>query len=226
MLESVLLAHLKAHENQLGLGFFPRKNGESKMRLTKSFQENNRAYTNKAYEALRAIIKKSIVGTLVLAGLSGCSTLSTPVPKGYSGPVATIKDSVNPISESKADFFYVSEIDGKRIEDSRLRTLRTNQGRGFHMIPLAIERDVPTQSSILTLVGRTEYAAPILALTNTVYQVTGKITFSPEADKSYIVRGELGEDRSAVWIEDEATGKKVGEKIEVIGSAKLGVFEK
>lgn len=171
-------------------------------------------------------IKRLTSALIVLVLLSGCATLSPPVPEGYSGPVAIVKDSVKPISESKADFFYVSEIDGKRIDDSRLRTLRMNQGRGFNMTPALIERNVPAQSSVFTLVGRTEYAAPILALTNTVYQVTGKVTFSPETYKNYVVRGELGESYSAVWLEDEATGKIVGEKIEVTGSSKLGVFEK
>ncbi len=94
------------------------------------------------------------------------------------------------------------------------------------MTPAVIERKVPAQKATFTIVGRTEYAAPILALTNTVYQVTGKVTFIPEADGSYIVRGSLGENYSAVWIENETTGKTVGEKTEVNGPSKLGVFEK
>jgi hypothetical protein len=167
-----------------------------------------------------------IVGAVSLILLSGCATFAPSVPEGYSGPVAIIKDSVKPLSQSKADFFYVSEINGKRIEDSRVKTLRINQGRGFNMTPSVIERNVPAQKATFTLVGRTEYAAPILALTNTVYQVTGKVTFSPETYRSYIVRGELGENYSAVWLEDEVTGKTVGEKIEVNGPSKLGTFEK
>lgn len=162
----------------------------------------------------------------LLASLSGCATFAPSVPEGYTGPVAIIKDSVKPLSQSKADFFYISEINEQRIEDSRLRTLRMNQGRGFNMSPSVIERNVPARMATFTLVGRTEYAAPILALTNTVYQVTGRITFSPETYRSYVVRGELSENYSAVWLEDEATGKTVGEKIEVKGSSKLGTFEK
>lgn len=162
----------------------------------------------------------------LLASLSGCATFAPSIPEGYSGPVSIVKDSVKPLSESKADFFYVSEINDQRIEDSRVRTLQQNRGRGFSMSPSVIERNVPARRATFTLVGRTEYAAPILALTNTVYQVTGKITFAPETYRSYVVRGELGENYSAVWLEDEANGKVVGEKIEIKGPAKLGTLEK
>lgn len=170
---------------------------------------------------------RSLVPAIVLlASLGGCATFAPAVPEGYTGPVAIIKDSVKPHSQSKADFFYLSEIDGRRIEDSRVRTRQMNQGRGFNMSPSVVERNVPAQQATFTLVGRTEYAAPILALTNTVYQVTGKITFTPEKYRNYIVRGELGESYSAVWLEDEADGRTIGEKIEVKGDAKLGTFEK
>lgn len=167
------------------------------------------------------------LGVFASVALAGCATFAPPIPEGYKGPVALIKDSVKPISEKKADFFYVSEIDGKPIEDSRTKTLNdVSRGRGFMMAPSVIERNIPPREATFTLVGRTEYAAPILALTHTVYQVTGKVTFSPEKDRSYVVRGELGENYSAVWLEDEVTGKTIGRKIEVNGSSKLGFFEK
>ncbi|MES2632276.1 MAG: hypothetical protein V4669_04850 [Pseudomonadota bacterium] len=179
------------------------------------------------FSAFGAASAKRLAAAAVLSvSLTGCATFAPSVPEGYSGPVAIIKDSVKTLSQSKADFFYISEIDGKRMEDSRVRTLRMNQGRGFNMSPSAIERNVPAQKATFTLVGRTEYAAPILALTNTVYQVTGKITVSPETYRSYVVRGELGENYSAVWLEDETSGKVIGEKIEVNGPSKLGTFEK
>lgn len=174
-----------------------------------------------------ALNKMGLVAAAVLLSfLGGCATFAPPVPEGYSGPVSIVKDSVKPLSESKANFFYVSEINDQRIEDSRVRTLQLNRGRGFSMSPSVIERNVPARRATFTLVGRTEYAAPILALTNTVYQVSGKITFAPETYRSYVVRGELGENYSAVWLEDEADGKVIGEKIEIKGPAKLGTFEK
>ncbi len=171
-------------------------------------------------------VSKLMVMPILLMSLGGCASFAPSVPEGYTGPVAILKDSVKPQSSSKADFFYASAINGQRIEDSRLKTQRMNQGRGFSMSPAVIERNIPAQAATFTLVGRTEYAAPILALTSTVYQVTGQVTFTPETYRNYVVRGELGETYSAVWIEDEASGKVIGEKIEVKGSAKLGTFEK
>lgn len=96
------------------------------------------------------------------------------------------------------------------------------------MSPVLIQRAVPAaKPTSLLLVARTEYAAPILTLTNAVYQVKGKIDFTPEPNKRYIVRGELGESHSSVWLEEEDSKQLVGKKIEVEGSAaKLGFFEK
>jgi hypothetical protein len=89
-----------------------------------------------------------------------------------------------------------------------------------------LERDVPAQPASIEIVGRTEYAAPILALTNPVYQVKGVVTFIPEASKRYVVKGVLSADYSAVWIEDMISQQVVGDKVEVNGSAKLGFFQK
>ena len=175
---------------------------------------------------LHHLQNRVLPGLFMAFALGGCATYAPTVPDGYKGPVAVIKDSVKQYSSSKADFFYIAEIDGQRIEDSRVRTLRVNHGRGMSMTPSMIERNVPAQNATFTLVGRTEYAAPILTLTSTVYQVKGTVTFKPEDYRNYVVRGELGESYSAVWLEDEATGKTVGEKIEIRGSAKLGTFEK
>ncbi len=169
---------------------------------------------------------RALLPTSLIIFLVGCVSFTSPIPDGYQGPLATIKDSVKSHSSSKADFFYLTEVDGKRIEDSRIKTIQVNQGRGFYMQPVALERKIPARTSVLKIVGRTEYAAPILALTNTVYQVAGEVSFRPEADRTYVVKGELGETRSIVWIEDAESGAMVANKIEIKGSAALGTFEK
>lgn len=160
-----------------------------------------------------------------VAAVSGCAT-NNPIPDGYTGPRAMIKDSVKAHSRSKADFFYVEAVDGQNIENSRIKTRQVNQGRGMFMAPVALGREIPARPTTLKLVGRTEYSAPILALTNAVYQVKGDIQFEPVANKSYVVKGELGENYSAVWLEDVETSAVVGTKIEIKGSAKLGIMEK
>jgi hypothetical protein len=52
------------------------------------------------------------------------------------------------------------------------------------------------------------------------------MSFAPEAGKVYWIRGTLGEEHSAIWIEEEGTSRVIGDKIEVKGSAKLGILEK
>lgn len=86
-------------------------------------------------------------------------------------------------------------------------------------------RPVPAQPASFTIVGRTHYAAPILEMINRVYEVSGEINFSPLPDRSYTVKGVLGHDYSAVWIEDDK-GTVVAKKIEVQGSAALGLLQK
>lgn len=172
------------------------------------------------------IMQNLLLGFALLITLSGCATTSSPLPEGYKGPTATIKDTVISSGPQKADFFYVSHVDGKKVDDSLIRTRQINYGRGMQMAPEAIERQVAAGPAVITIVGRTEYAAPILALTNDVYEVTGNVSFIPEENKTYAVHGELGENYSAVWLEDDADHKVIGEKIEVHGSAKLGIFQK
>ena len=164
--------------------------------------------------------------SLALALLSGCATYAPSLPPGYTGPTASIKDSAEIHSASKVDFFYVRRIDGQEIKNSHYESIARNQGHGFSMDPVVLDRDVPARPMKLEVVARTEYAAPILALTNAVYQVKGTVELTPEATKRYVVRGGLGADYSAVWIEDESSHQVVTTKIEVHGSAKLGFLQK
>lgn len=152
--------------------------------------------------------------------------LSAPYSSSYNFSKAIIKDSVRGSDSQKGDFFYVFQINGKSIENSRSKTLSMNRGRGLSMTPNLVERDVSVNLSTYTLVGRTEYAAPILALTNPVYEIKGDIQAALEKDKVYEVRGELGENYAAVWLEETITHKVVGNKIEIHGSPALGVFSK
>ncbi|HEY1613939.1 MAG TPA: hypothetical protein VGF97_09645 [Rhizomicrobium sp.] len=156
--------------------------------------------------------------------VAGCA--SNSIPDGYTGPKAHVTDTENTKSSSCADFFVVTAIDGRKIKDSISETKSNNIDRGLAMTPVAIGRDVPARQQTFTIVGRTHYAAPILEMMNTVYQVSGRSTFAPDPGKEYIVTGTLTDNYSAVWIAEKATGIVVGQKVEVKGSAKLGLLEK
>lgn len=166
------------------------------------------------------------IAALASLAFSGCVSFYQPIPENYDGPVSTIKSSATHYSQSKADLFYLSKLNGNQLYSSMNATRDATYGHGFRLITKLVDIDVPSVSSVFSIVGRTEYAAPIQALTGTVYQVKGDVQFLPEPDVSYVVKGKLGEQNSSVWIENESTGEIVGEKVEIEGDARLGFFEK
>jgi hypothetical protein len=130
----------------------------------------------------------------------------------------TIKDSVQVHASDKADFFYVESIDGESIKNSLQRSMQLNRGKGFRMDPYLIDRQVAANKTVkLNLAAKTHYGAPIQELFNKVYQVKGQITFSPERGKTYVVKGELDEGISSVWLEDEETHQVIDKKIQGSG---------
>jgi hypothetical protein len=163
---------------------------------------------------------------LIVLFISGCTGYKPSVPKNYNGPIANIKDSAIIHSSSKVDFFYLEKINQNEILNSRIHTLNVNHGRGLSFKPVVLDHNIPAKESTITLVGRTEYAAPIQALTNTVYEIKGDITFIPNKNKKYIIKGKLDKQYSSVWIEELESSIIVGNKIELNGSSALSFFEK
>jgi hypothetical protein len=153
------------------------------------------------------------VTVAILVGLvvAGCVTTS-PVPEGYTGPTATIHDSVRSESGTRAVLFFVSEIDGRQIETSLARTRGANYGRGFALAPVAIERKIPAKHTILKLEGQTAYGAPIqeIVMASQMYNVTAIVEFDPKPDRRYVVQGILEEGKASVWLEDELSHQRVG----------------
>jgi hypothetical protein len=153
--------------------------------------------------------------------MTGCATYAPSVPDGYIGPKAVLDDSAKTHSRSKADFFFVEQIDGASVDNSLNVTFRKNQGRGMSMTPYFISRPLIAEKPLkVAIKGKTHYAAPIQALTGTVYQIEGVVEFTPKTNTRYVVRGELGESYSAVWIEEVETRQLVGQKVEAQGAAK------
>lgn len=151
----------------------------------------------------------AIATAVLAAALTGCAAYEHSLPEGYKGPVATLHDSSGPVESRKADLFFVTQIDGRKVKDSLTETIARNQGRGFSLSPFMLDHDVPAKPLLVSLSGITHYAAPILALTGKVYQVEGTVSFTPDANRDYVVKGSLGPDATAVWIEEQDTGKIV-----------------
>lgn len=112
---------------------------------------------------------------------------------------------------SRAQFFYLSEVDGRKIDNALFASRKANSGRGFSMIAVPFGRDVPARASTFLLEARVTYGAPIQEMMNsgTIYTAQRTVTFTPEANKTYLVKGILSEQRREVWIEEDGTGKRI-----------------
>jgi hypothetical protein len=124
-----------------------------------------------------------------------------------------IVDTVDPISSTRAGFFQLVALDGRRVLSSSISTGNASAGQGFMMDQRTESRLVPAGLSTLTLEARISVAAPILALGGAMYQIDGIVEAELEPDQAYYVRGFLSEDYASVWLEDNQ-GQRVTAKIE------------
>jgi hypothetical protein len=152
-------------------------------------------------------------------------SLSQPYPATFDLSTAVVRDSIQMSWNDRGDFFYLAQIDGQPVEESRSVTHRRNILRGQTMLPHVIDREVPTKPAKYLVVGRTDYALPFQMATNPVYEVKGEIEAALENNKVYEVRGTLGENYSAVWLEEVSTHTVVGRKIEIKGPNRVGVWQ-
>jgi hypothetical protein len=173
------------------------------------------------------MLRRHIVLLSCAALFSGCETVPERAAEAPAGPRARLDETAKVHSQSKADFFVVTEINGKTVKNSMGETFTRNYGRGMVMTPYFLNQDLPAGQPVkVGVMARTYFAAPALDMVNDVYQVKGVVEFTPQENGRYIVRGELGEKYSAVWIEDRSNDAVVGQKVEIKGNAKLGFWDK
>jgi len=171
------------------------------------------------------MFRSMAVIVLMFFGLTGCHSFPPTLPEGYVGPTATIKDTNAPIDMGKAEFFYLSHVDGNKIMNSVWNTYRASDGLGEYLSAVVLEHKIPAKTMRLGIIGETIYAMPARALMSTVYEVKGEIEFTPLPDAVYIIQGNLTEEGCTVQVEHEETGEVVG-LVESEGECKLDFFEK
>ena len=157
---------------------------------------------------------------------TGCALERSVLPKEYSGPTALIADSSYVYSKSKSDFFFVDAIDGQSIANALERTANVNRGNGLYQHVQGAARPIEPKETIFHICGRTHFAAPIQAMVGTTYYVDGNVKFTPVGGATYVVKGSLGPDYSAVWIENLETGVQVGNKLMIKGAAEMSAIKK
>jgi hypothetical protein len=59
----------------------------------------------------------------------GCAT--NPIPEGYTGPKATVRDSGASEGASKVSFYYLSAVNRKTVNESLSETRQENTDAGF-----------------------------------------------------------------------------------------------
>lgn len=151
----------------------------------------------------------------LLIALLVAACAGNPLPDNYAGPTAMLNESIVSVAGHSVDMFYVAAINGKRIHNSKIATAMRSSGRGPVVYPSVIGRKVPVEPLVITLVGERYYAAPVIAMFNESYRISGDIAFTPQAGAVYRVRGELLPLSMSVWIEDVATGRPVSPKLDV-----------
>jgi hypothetical protein len=154
-------------------------------------------------------VKNTVVCAILLATLFGCTT--APIPKDYSGPIATIRDTAVSETSNRAQFYFLGEIDDRKVDNVLFATRKANRGQGFSLSPVVFSRDVPARASKLKLEARIGYGAPLQEMLNTgtLYVAEAMLSFTPESNKTYVVKGTLTAEKQEVWLEEAETGKRV-----------------
>ena len=159
---------------------------------------------------------KLFVTLLVVLSLYACAAYK-PVPDGYTGPVATIRDTGFAEGSTKAQMFVLVEIDGNTIPNSLHESANASRGLGFFQRTLFTSRQVPARPMKVKLRGTHITGAPIHALfsqaAGTFFSVEGTVEFTPSPGGYYEVKGELKKEGSSFWIEDGRTNQPVTQKI-------------
>jgi len=145
--------------------------------------------------------------------LSACASIEPATPPDYTGATVNVADQAVQISGQLLHVFEMTHVDGRRLMSTTMSTVRANQGRGFAVKPVTLSNELPTGPTRVQLRATTQYAAPILALTNPTCQVQGEVAFTPETGKSYRVSGRIAAEACEAWIEDLATQQAVTAKI-------------
>lgn len=168
---------------------------------------------------------RSIIVIGLIFFFFGCATRYEPIPDNYGGPTSIIKDSATKIDNGKVSFFYLSHVDGKKVEDSASLSKVASFGKGSNLTIVLNENEVTSEIHKFIIVGRSTHAVPARSLVDTVYEVKGEFEFSPIPGEMYEIKGSLSEESSTVWMEHSSSGNVI-KKFEIQGSTALGVFQK
>ena len=97
---------------------------------------------------------------LMVVMLGGCATYHPSLPEDYQGPTAIIEDTETKLDGGKADLFYLTHVDGNRVENSRSESMSRSYGQGNALTTVLIKHPVAATEQTFSIIGRTIYALP------------------------------------------------------------------
>lgn len=153
---------------------------------------------------------------LLLAGCAGSGSFSAfqpATPADYSGPTVNVADQVVAVGPQRLHVFEMTQVDGRRLASSSVATTRAGQGGGMTVTPVALTNELAVRPARVQLQAATQYASPLVALSNPTCRTVGEVSFAPEQGRRYAVRGRIEAQACEVWIEDLATGQPVTDKL-------------
>ncbi|MGB6223072.1 hypothetical protein [Haloferula sp.] len=157
------------------------------------------------------MIHAKLLSVAALAGLFSSCANNYSLPKDYTGPTATIQNTGTAQDAFKASVFRVSKVEGKNSLSS---PMRTPYGGGPGVMIGESKVQIPAGQPIqLTLSAHDHFAADGAALVytfggNVAKTATETFTFTPKANATYLVNGQLGKESSSVWMNDAASGQR------------------
>lgn len=123
---------------------------------------------------------------------------------------AIIKDSSYTHTNWKSYIYYISAINGSKIDSAMRKTYSNNYGRWRSMQIKLNEHLLPAENVTLTIHGSTYIPVPMESIGNNE-SVSGDIEIKLEPGKRYRVNGTLYDGQKDVWIEDEQGKRLTGE---------------
>lgn len=159
----------------------------------------------------------SLLATALL--LSGCtshksfSAFEPATPPDYTGPTANVADRVVAVSPQRLHVFEMTEVDGRRLSSSSMASARAGQGTSMTLMPVALTNELPLRPARVRLQAATQYASPLVSMSNPGCRTLGEVSFTPQQGKRYAVNGRIEAQACEVWIEDATTGQAVTEKL-------------
>ena len=153
------------------------------------------------------VVRRSIY-VFICAMISSCVPITElSIPADYVGPRAVIKSTKSGYSTKKADLFYLEKVEGRYI-NSAFMAADTMSISSYGLIVDPVFTNVRAAANIkLQLVGMRVFASPPGLSLGSLKLTSREIVVELKADQTYLVKGEVGEDMTRVWLENSVTGE-------------------